>query len=126
MNHPLTPVAVVGCGYWGKNLVRNFHSLGSLQAICDLDESRLVDLEKTYGVQATRSFDELLCQPEIRCIVIAAPATQHFELARKALLAGNDVFVEKPLAPQCVGCRSLKELLPFGAQFGLSWIRQHT
>jgi UDP-2-acetamido-3-amino-2,3-dideoxy-glucuronate N-acetyltransferase len=91
-------VAVVGCGYWGKNLVRNFHSLGCLDAICDVDAVRLEEFGKTYGVPITRSFDDLLGRAEVRAIVIAAPAAQHFDLARKALLAGKDVFVEKPLA----------------------------
>ncbi len=91
-------VAVIGCGYWGKNLVRNFHELGSLQAICDVDESRLQEMSKAYGVPGIRTFDELLGMEGIHGIVIAAPAAQHFQLAKSALLAGKDVFVEKPLA----------------------------
>lgn len=91
-------VAVVGCGYWGKNLVRNFHELGSLASICDVEESSLQKLSSTYSVQTTRSFDELLANPAIQGIVIATPAAQHFDLAKKALSAGKDTFVEKPLA----------------------------
>jgi UDP-2-acetamido-3-amino-2,3-dideoxy-glucuronate N-acetyltransferase len=93
-----TGIGVAGCGYWGKNLVRNFHKLGALQAICDVDEARLGELGKAYGVSAIRSFDDLVALREIQAIAIAAPAAQHFELAKKALLAGKDVFVEKPLA----------------------------
>ncbi len=91
-------VAVAGCGYWGKNLVRNFHELGSLEAICDVDDSRLQEMSRRYGVLALHNLDELLGTAKIQAVAIAAPAAQHFELAKRALLAGKDVFVEKPLA----------------------------
>jgi UDP-2-acetamido-3-amino-2,3-dideoxy-glucuronate N-acetyltransferase len=91
-------VGVVGCGYWGKNLVRNFWELGSLAAICDSDASQLEELRRLYAVTATSRFEELLAMPEVQGVVIAAPAAQHYSLARQALLAGKDVFVEKPLA----------------------------
>jgi UDP-2-acetamido-3-amino-2,3-dideoxy-glucuronate N-acetyltransferase len=91
-------VAVVGCGYWGNNLLRNFSELGSLGAICDTDLSRLQKAAMEFGAVAIPSFDELLKKPEIQGIVIATPAAQHFEMARRALLAGKDVFVEKPIA----------------------------
>jgi UDP-2-acetamido-3-amino-2,3-dideoxy-glucuronate N-acetyltransferase len=91
-------VAVVGCGYWGKNLVRNFHSLGALAALCDVDRARLDAMNKEYRVRVTNDIDELLSMSEIDAVAIAAPAVQHFEVAKKALLAGKDVFVEKPLA----------------------------
>jgi UDP-2-acetamido-3-amino-2,3-dideoxy-glucuronate N-acetyltransferase len=91
-------IAVVGCGYWGKNLVRNFHNLGSLRAVCDVDTDRMQETAERYGVSSVGSFDELLELREIQGIVIAAPAAQHYELAKRALLAGKDVFVEKPIA----------------------------
>jgi UDP-2-acetamido-3-amino-2,3-dideoxy-glucuronate N-acetyltransferase len=91
-------VGVVGCGYWGRNLVRNLFELGSLHAICDVEQPRLDAMLKTFNVKATCHFDELLAMPEIQGVVIAAPASQHFSLARRAMLAGKDVFVEKPLA----------------------------
>ncbi len=98
MNDQMPRVAVVGCGYWGKNLVRNFHELGGLQAVCDVDESRLNEATKNYGVATIRSFDRLLGIAGIQGIVIATPAAQHFELSKRALLAGKDVFVEKPIS----------------------------
>ena len=98
MGEQMPRVGVVGCGYWGKNLVRNFHELGGLQAICDIDESCLQRLSGTYRVPATRSLEELLANPDIQGVVIASPAAQHFEHAKKVLLAEKDVFVEKPLA----------------------------
>lgn len=91
-------VGVIGCGYWGRNLVRNLFELGSLHAICDVEQARLDDLQKSYSVKATRHPEELLAMPEIQGVVIAAPAAQHYSLARQAILAGKDVFVEKPLA----------------------------
>src|SRR5271165_2420146 len=91
-------VGVVGCGYWGRNLVRNFHELGSLAAICDVQQASLDEMAKKYPVKATTRYEELLEMPEVQGVVIAAPAAQHFSLAKKAILAGKDVMVEKPLA----------------------------
>lgn len=91
-------VGVVGCGYWGRNLVRNFADLGSLIAVCDVEDLRLQEMRNEHPVFATSSFDEMLVLPGLQAVAIASPAAQHFQLARKALLAGKDVFVEKPLA----------------------------
>jgi UDP-2-acetamido-3-amino-2,3-dideoxy-glucuronate N-acetyltransferase len=91
-------VAVIGCGYWGKNLVRNFHELGSLQTICDLDSDRVREMAAKYGVSYVHDFEAVFADPAIHAVAIAAPAVRHFELAKKALQAGKDVFVEKPLA----------------------------
>lgn len=96
----LPAVGVIGCGYWGRNLVRNFHELGCLHAICDTEEVRLQEMREKYDVRSTTVFEEMLAMPEVRAVVIAAPAAQHFDLAKQALLAGKDVFVEKPLALQ--------------------------
>ncbi len=110
MPEQVPQVAVVGCGYWGKNVVRNFHELGSLGAVCDVDESRLQETSKNYGVPAIRSFSELLERAEIQGVVIVAPAAQHFQLAKSALLGGKDVFVEKPLALRVEEGQELVEL----------------
>lgn len=91
-------VAVVGSGYWGKNLVRVFSEIGSLGAICDADPARLAESGRSYDVPRTDRFEEILAMPDIPAVVIAAPAAQHFALAKQALLANKDVFVEKPLA----------------------------
>lgn len=92
-------VAVVGSGYWGKNLVRNFHELGALGTICD--PSPVVEAttrEKYPSVAYARDFSEVLSDPAITGVVLATPAKRHFSMARQALEAGKDVFVEKPLA----------------------------
>jgi UDP-2-acetamido-3-amino-2,3-dideoxy-glucuronate N-acetyltransferase len=94
----LPGIGVIGCGYWGRNLVRNFHELGSLRAVCDVDGPRLEQMRQTYSVKATARFEEMLAIPDVQAIAIAAPAAQHADLAKRAILAGKDVFVEKPLA----------------------------
>jgi len=92
-------IAVVGCGYWGKNLVRNFRELESLYAICDSDEKRLKEFKSNYyGVKGYASFGELLKDENVRGIVLASPAVFHYKMAKEALLGGKDVFVEKPLS----------------------------
>jgi UDP-2-acetamido-3-amino-2,3-dideoxy-glucuronate N-acetyltransferase len=92
-------VAVVGCGYWGKNLVRNFAELGALHTICDADPKVLETLRASYaGVNTETEFDRILENDEIEGVVIATPAVRHYSMAKEAILADKDVFVEKPLA----------------------------
>ncbi|MBI2191365.1 MAG: Gfo/Idh/MocA family oxidoreductase [Planctomycetes bacterium] len=92
-------VAVVGAGYWGKNLVRNFAQLGALHAICDQNEALLSGFKETYpAARLHLSFSEVLAHPEVDGVVIAVPAELHYNHAREALLAGKDVYVEKPLS----------------------------
>lgn len=91
-------IAVVGTGYWGKNLVRNFHSLGALHTVCDTNPDTLSSFIEQYpGVQGAGSFSELLVNPEIKGIAISTPAETHANFAKEAILAGKDVYVEKPL-----------------------------
>lgn len=95
--NPNPKVAVIGCGYWGKNLVRNFHQLGALACVHDIDPSALAAMMAAYSVPA-RSFDAVLADDGIDGVVIATPAARHTEMAETALRAGKGVFVEKPLA----------------------------
>jgi UDP-2-acetamido-3-amino-2,3-dideoxy-glucuronate N-acetyltransferase len=91
-------VAVVGAGYWGVNLVRVFHRLGVLGRICDFDPMRLEKLAGEYpDVRVEAGYTALLEDPSIGAVVIATPAETHYEIARQALMAGKDVFVEKPM-----------------------------
>jgi len=104
-------IAVLGCGYWGKNLVRNFAELGSLHTICDVQEERLGHFRSQYReIGTTRDFAEVLNCEEIRGVAIATPAETHFRLAREALMAGKDVFVEKPLSLRVTEGRELVDL----------------
>jgi len=92
-------VAVVGCGYWGKNLVRNFHALGALGAVCEEVDSGVATARQIAPeVPVLRNFESLLEREQIDGIVLATPAETHYELAMAALESGKDVFVEKPLA----------------------------
>ena len=91
-------IAVVGCGYWGINLVRVFNQIGALSIVCDpIEANRQRALEIAPGIQAVSNFADALSS-SVRGIIIATPAETHYELAKQALEAGKDVFVEKPLA----------------------------
>ncbi|HIC90948.1 MAG TPA: oxidoreductase, partial [Syntrophaceae bacterium] len=91
-------VAVVGYGYWGKNLVRNFWELGALSVICDIDIDKLEVAKIKYpGTKTVSSFREGL-EDDIDGIVVATPAIYHYQMGKEALLADKHVFVEKPLA----------------------------
>jgi UDP-2-acetamido-3-amino-2,3-dideoxy-glucuronate N-acetyltransferase len=103
-------IAVVGSGYWGRNLVRNFHELGVLRAVCDTQPKALEEAERKYGVHSTLFVDEILSDPAIDAVVIATPAVLHYELVRRALLSGKDAFVEKPLALRTTEARELVDL----------------
>lgn len=104
-------IAVVGCGYWGRNLVRNFAALGALHTICDSDRQRLAELRSLYpDVNAEANYERVLENESITGIVIATPAAAHYAMAKKALLAGKDIFVEKPLTLNSAEAQELVEL----------------
>jgi len=91
-------VAVIGCGYWGKNLVRNFYDLGALAMVCDLTpQGRDLAKELAPRVVIVDNFEQVL-SAHVGAVVIATPAETHYDVVKKSLLAGKDVFVEKPLA----------------------------
>jgi len=89
-------VAVAGCGHWGKNLVRNFHELGALHSICDHSDEIAGVMSAQYNVPAL-PWDEVLGSDEVKAVVISSPAPFHSDMARSALEAGKDVYVEKPI-----------------------------
>ena len=104
-------VAVVGTGYWGKNLVRNFYELQALAAICDQDDTSLQAIAEKYPCpKVTNSYGDVLTDSGIQGVVIATPAETHAAMVREALLAGKDVFVEKPLCLSVEEGRALVEL----------------
>ena len=81
-------IAVIGAGYWGKNLVRNFYELGSLHTICDSETRTLLDFSDKYpGLNTTTDFEEILDNQNIEGVVIALPAEHHFNYANKVLPA---------------------------------------
>ncbi len=92
-------LAVFGYGHWGRNLVRVFHELGALHAVCDArQEARQEVAAKFPGLRTEADSALLLADPAVNAVVIATPAETHFALASAALEAGKDTFVEKPLA----------------------------
>lgn len=107
----LKNIAVAGCGYWGRNLVRNFAEMGALHTICDTDPKVLEQLTVHYpDISAETEYQQVLNNLEIKGVVIATPAILHYSMARQALLAGKDVFVEKPLALSVIEGKELVEL----------------
>ena len=90
-------IAVIGCGYWGKNLVRNFYELGCLVAICDPDIDLAKAISETYKVK-NLSFNNILKDQSIEGVVLAVPASLHAKMSIKALNAKKHVFVEKPIS----------------------------
>jgi predicted dehydrogenase len=108
---PSVKIAVAGCGYWGKNLVRNFAQTRTLARVCDVNPAAAAAQAALFpGVTSGTDFDELLSDPAIQGIVLATPAAMHYQQAKAALLAGKDVFVEKPLALHYPEGRELVDL----------------
>lgn len=106
-----TRIAVVGCGLWGKNLVRNFYNLGALYAGCDLDNEVLKTATAEYpDVLFTNNIDELLYNDKIDAVVIATPSHTHYNLVKRALECGKHVYVEKPIATSADEAKELNEL----------------
>lgn len=99
VNKLMVNVAVVGVGYWGKNLVRNFHELGALKVLCDADRAVERTCKSNYeGVRFCADFRDVLSDSSIHAVALATPAVTHYEMTKRALEAGKDVFIEKPLA----------------------------
>ena len=110
-DNTLPAIALVGTGYWGKNLVRNFHDLGALTLICDKDEMSLARFKEQYpDVETCLALNDVLLRDDIKGLVIATPAETHYTVAREALLAGKHVFIEKPMALRQAEGQELIEL----------------
>jgi UDP-2-acetamido-3-amino-2,3-dideoxy-glucuronate N-acetyltransferase len=116
-------VCVIGAGYWGKNLVRNFHALGVLTAVCDSDaDIRARTAEQYPTVRIFESLDECLRDRSFDAVSIAAPAVAHGEIARKSLAAGKHVLVEKPL---CLELAEAEDIRREAEQSGLCFMVGH-
>ena len=106
-------LGIIGAGNWGNNLVRNFCKILGVNsvAVCDLDENRLSLIESEYsGIKTYSNPDQMIDNGQIKAIVISTPAETHYELAKKFLLAGKHVFVEKPLALEIEEAEELIEI----------------
>jgi predicted dehydrogenase len=103
-------LGVIGYGYWGPNLVRNFHETPGCRvaAVCDLDPRKLELVRARYpGIDTGSDVEALLQRPDVDAVLIATPVSTHFDLARRALAAGKHVLVEKPLADSAERCDQL-------------------
>lgn len=125
MSKPID-VAVVGCGYWGPNLIRNFSALPDCRVkyVCDLDAKRLAHMKRLYqAVETTREFDALIGDKELDAIAIATPVHLHFDLAKKSLSAGKHTFIEKPMTQTS---EQSNELVQIAAKKKLTLMVGHT
>jgi len=106
-------IAIVGCGYWGKNLVRNFWEQegARLLTVCDLDGALLARTQRRYpSVEVTRDYGEALRHPGVNAVVLATPVSTHYAFAKQALEAGKHALVEKPLTRSTNEALELLEL----------------
>lgn len=104
-------VAVVGCGLWGKNVVRNFYNLNALHTVCDLDEDNLNKIRSEYpGVHTTKDILEIVNNPVIDAVAVVTPSHTHFKNVSMMLKAGKHVYVEKPISTVAEEAKRLMEL----------------
>jgi len=119
-------IGVVGCGYWGPNLIRNFRSTPDckVRTICDQDENRLKQLKELYPeVQTETRFEAVLADRNVEAVVIATPVRFHYKMAKASLAAGKHTFIEKPMASSSAECEELNEL---ARENGLTLMIGHT
>ncbi|HEV7698681.1 MAG TPA: Gfo/Idh/MocA family oxidoreductase [Pyrinomonadaceae bacterium] len=119
-------VAVIGAGYWGPNLIRNFLSLDEVDGVvaCDVDETRLARMRKAfYGIETSASANEAIDRPDVDIVVIATPVSTHYELAKRALTAGKHCFIEKPMT---ASSREAEELIELADTKNLKLFVDHT
>ena len=107
----MSKLGIIGGGYWGKNLIRDFVKLNDLHTVCDIDDDALSKIRENYeGVFTTKNFDTLLKTTAITRVCIALPAHMHYEYVKKALLANKDVYVEKPFTLNVDKAKELTQL----------------
>lgn len=103
-------IAVIGAGAWGKNLVRNFHDLGALAAVMDPDAATREFNASEYGVATTDDYQSILDNPDIDGVAIATPVPMHHDMGIRALSAGKDVYIEKPITHTAAECEELVQV----------------
>lgn len=119
-------VGVIGCGYWGPNLLRNFaeNEAARLLWICDLDSKRLDAMGRRYpAARTTRDYREMLKDPHLDAVVIVTPVATHYHFALEALQSGKHVLVEKPITSSS---REAEELIEIAEARGLALMVDHT
>lgn len=104
-------IAVIGCGVWGRNIVRNFYNLGVLDTVCDIDEeNRKKVLEQYPGVKVTSDFNEIINNKEITAVAVVTPSHTHYKMVHAMLDAGKNVYVEKPISTVAQEAKDLTEV----------------
>ena len=117
---------MIGCGYWGPNLARNFFRIPwcKLGAVSDPDPERLADMQMRFpGVACVPDSSKVLSDPDIDAVVVATPVKFHYEIAKAALISGKHVLIEKPMASSAAEC---EELIKIAAEKGLTLMVGHT
>ena len=119
-------VAVIGAGYWGPNLIRNFLQIDGIDGViaCDRDEARLAKMRKQfYGIETANDYAEVINRSDVHIIVIATPVSSHHEIAKAALLAGKHCFIEKPMTASSA---EAEELIALAEEKKLKLFVDHT
>lgn len=104
-------IAVIGCGVWGRNIVRNFNNLNVLDTVCDIDEENLKKVAQEYpSVKITKDFHDIINNSEITGVAVVTPSHTHYKLVKEMLLAGKHVYVEKPISTVAEEAQDLTNL----------------
>lgn len=104
-------IAVIGCGVWGRNIVRNFYNLNVLHMVCDIDEENLNKVTQEYkGVKTTKDLNDIINNHEITGVAVVTPSHTHYNLVKEMLLAGKHVYVEKPISTVAQEAKDLTKL----------------
>lgn len=104
-------IAVLGCGLWGRNIVRNFYNLNALGMVCDLDDENLAKVKEHYpDIKTTKDFKDIINSKEITGVVVVTPSHTHYQFVKAMLEAGKHVYVEKPISTVAQEARNLTDL----------------
>ncbi len=106
-------VGVIGCGYWGPNIIRNFSELDATQLyyVCDLNKAALDKISMSYpSAKITQNYQDLLADDQVDAIAVITPVDYHYQIAKKALQAGKHVLIEKPMAGSVAEAEELVQL----------------
>ena len=104
-------IAVIGCGLWGRNIVRNFYNLNVLEMVCDLDDDNIAKIKELYpNLTITKDFHDIINNPEITSVAVVTPSHTHYKMVKAMLESGKNVYVEKPISTVAQEAKDLKEL----------------
>jgi len=119
-------LGVIGCGYWGPNLIRNFSQIDSIELcyVCDIDEKKVSAIKKTYpNVKTVLDYKDVLRDPEVDAIVIALPVKEHYRVARDSLLSNKHILIEKPMTSNS---KEAEDLIKIGKEKNKIIMIDHT